>query len=252
MVGALMCTSLFFGAASATPRLAIDPAAVAASDGVSVQLGPVTKDPKSPFFGEEEPWDVAWWNTYPTAAYDSKEKKYKLWYNGVGDCGCAKGKKSCTLADGGLSRPGMCPHLNYNYSTTFGAGGPGFTFYAESDDGVSWTKPSLGQVRLTSTFPLAAHFLIQIWKSPCVEQVAYGGSKANNIVLSSTADPNRGVFLDEHETNSSRRYKVPLSASLSLSLCLSRSLSVCRSLSLPPSLPTYLPTYLPPSLVSRR
>ena len=182
---AAACASLLVGAAAANgaPQLAIDPAAIASSEGVGVQLGPVTKDPKSPFFGEDEPWDVAWWNTYPTAAYDPKEKKYKLWYDGVGDCGCAKGKKTCTVADGGLSTAGMCPHLKYNYSTTFGKGGPGFTYYAESTDGVTWTKPSLGQVE-------------------------FGGSKANNIVLSTTSDPNRGVFLDEHETNSSRRYKM--------------------------------------------
>jgi len=44
-----------------------------------VQLGPVTKDIANPFFGEDRPWDVAWWNTYPTIAYDPTDTKYKLW-----------------------------------------------------------------------------------------------------------------------------------------------------------------------------
>ena len=79
--------------------LAIDPAAVdpAINPGLRVQLGPVAKDTKSPFFGEDKPWDIAWWNTYPTVAYDSSDSKYKIWYNGVGNCSCAKGAKGCSV-----------------------------------------------------------------------------------------------------------------------------------------------------------
>ena len=78
----------------------------------------------------------------------------------------------------------MCPHLGYNYtSTAFGDVLPALTYYAESEDGVHWVKPELGLVD---------------WM----------GSKANNIVLSTNTDPNRGVFLDTHETNSSRKFKM--------------------------------------------
>ena len=76
--------------------------------------------------------DVAWWNTYPTVVHDStaaSEYKYKMWYNGCGDCGCAAGSKSCSVVapfapttPNNLSNNGMCPHLGYNYSSTaFGA-----------------------------------------------------------------------------------------------------------------------------------
>ena len=39
-------------------------------------------------------------------------------------------------------------------------------------------------------------------------QVEFGGSAKNNIVLNTNTDPNRGVFLDTHEKNASRRFKM--------------------------------------------
>ena len=36
----------------------------------------------------------------------------------------------------------------------------------------------------------------------------FGGSTKNNIVLNTNTDPNRGVFLDAHEKNASRRFKM--------------------------------------------
>eukprot|EP01048_Picozoa_sp_COSAG05_P000848 COSAG05_NODE_26_length_29797_cov_35.911139_11_plen_542_part_00 len=173
------------------PYLAIDPSVVAETDSLRVRLGPVKKDASNPFFGEDRLWDVAWWNTYPTITYDTTVSKYKLWYNGCGDCRCAKGVKSCSVVapfgpttPNKLSNNGMCPHLGYNY-TEMKFGGPNLalTYYAESTDGVSWAKPELGLVD-------------------------FAGSKANNIVLSTNTDPNRGVFLDAHETNASRRFKM--------------------------------------------
>jgi hypothetical protein len=161
-----------------------------------VRLGPVTKDAANPFFGEDQKWDVAWWNTYPTITYDATDSKYKLWYNGCGDCGCrADGHqgnfKACPVVapfgpttETNLSSNGMCPHLGYNYSDMqFGGENLALTYYAESTDGVSWVKPSLGLVD-------------------------FAGSKANNIVLNTNTDPNRGVFLDAHEANASRRFKM--------------------------------------------
>jgi hypothetical protein len=178
---------LLVGAVSASaPRryLTIDPSAVSSIEGLEVRLGPVQKDAANPFFGEDREWDVAWWNTYPTVAYDPNASKYKLWYNGCGDCGCGKGSKSCAVVapfgpttPNKLSNNGMCPHLGYNYSQmSFGGENLALTYYAESTDGVSWVKPSLGLV-------------------------SFAGSKANNIVLNTNTDPNRGVFLDAHETN---------------------------------------------------
>ena len=195
-----------------------------------MELGPVKKDSGNPFFGEDRPWDVAWWNTYPTIAYDKTDSKYKLWcattppslppvgplalllrcarsavsswmvcsssdptharYNGCGGCAC-KNAKTCTVVapfapttPTKLSNNGMCPHLGYNYTTMkFDGSNLALTYYAESSDGVAWDKPDLGLVE----------FL---------------GSTKNNIVLNTNSDPNRGVFLDVHETNASRRFKM--------------------------------------------
>lgn len=65
----------------------------------------------------------------------------------------------------------------------FGAENLALTYYAESADGISWVKPNLNLVD-------------------------FAGSKANNIVLNTNTDPNRGVFLDTHEVNASRRFKM--------------------------------------------
>ena len=179
------------GTATAGPHLAIDPSAVSMTHRMHVRLGPVRKDAASPFFGEDRPFDVAWWNTYPTIAYDPNASMYKLWYHGCGDCGCAKGVDRCTVAapfgpttPTKLANNGMCPHLGYNY-TEMQFGGPNLavTYYAESTDGISWVKPELGLVE-------------------------FAGSKNNNIVLNTNVDPNRGVFFDAHETNASRRFKM--------------------------------------------
>ena len=57
------------------------------------------------------------------------------------------------------------------------------TCYAVSQDGVNWTKPSLGVI-------------------------AWNGSTANNIVVSTEADNGRGVMKDTGEVDPSRRYKM--------------------------------------------
>ena len=168
-------------------HLTVDPSAIEASSGMEVTLGPVAKDPANPLFGEDQPWDVAWWNTYPTVAYDATAKKWKLWYDSRQNCGCKRGLQNCSAA--ATSDPGMCPHLGYNVSgDVFDGGGPSkasaAVMYAESSDGLRWTKPPLGLVE-------------------------FRGSTANGIVLSTPGtDPGAGVFLDAHETNASRRFKM--------------------------------------------
>ena len=84
--------------------------------------------------------------------------------------------------------PGMCPHRGYparwRSASTQYAEMRTATFYAESTDGLRWTKPSLGLV-------------------------SWNGSTDNNIVVDAgTCDGNRGVYLDSHDTNASRRFKL--------------------------------------------
>jgi hypothetical protein len=64
--------------------LFVDPSLLQATNSVKVALGPVTKEASNPLFGEGGskggmPWELAWWNTYPTLAFDTAEQKYKMW-----------------------------------------------------------------------------------------------------------------------------------------------------------------------------
>ena len=81
---------------------------------------------------------------------------------------------------------GFCPHLGYNRDWLPSIMGEHrtATLYAESTDGLAFIKPNLGIV-------------------------SWNGSKSNNIVLDAGAyDYNRGVFLDDHDQNISRRFKL--------------------------------------------
>jgi hypothetical protein len=162
---------------AAVRHLLIDPNAVEMqTEGVEISLGNVVKD-DTILLSEDRPWEAAWWNTYPTVAYDAKEKLYKMWYNGNTDCGPA----------GGRHKMGMCPHLKYNYSLKLvqGKKSNGATMYAESKAANGpWTKPDLGLIE-------------------------WNGTKHNNIVLQTPTDPNRGVFLDSNPTSDpAQRFKM--------------------------------------------
>jgi hypothetical protein len=146
---------------------------IKSNSGAQIALGPVTKEKTNPLFGEfgskgGKPWELAWWNTYPTVAYDTADKMYKMWYNGFVGC------KS--------SRKGFCPNKNYPIPNPSN-GTLSATFYAESTDAITWSKPDLGIVK-------------------------WNGSSANNIAFTSgSTDPNRGIFLDLHEADPSKKFK---------------------------------------------
>ena len=195
-------------AAPAAPRrvqLVVDPEAVAAHGGVAVVFGTVTKAQHNPLFAEDHPWEAANRNTYPTAAWDASDQMYKVWYSEpstppwrtrthavhradglVGLCASAALADTNTMCMAGSRGLGFCPHLGYNPTWLPSVMGEHrtATLYAESTDGLSFTKPNLGIV-------------------------SWNGSKSNNIVLDAGAnDYNRGVFLDGHDQNASRRFKL--------------------------------------------
>jgi hypothetical protein len=153
-----------------TRRLvATDPKLFTTSSGVETALGKVTKNAAAPLFGEDQPWELAWWNTYPSVVYDATQKIFKMWYNSNINCSTAFFS--------------VCPHLNYSFPRPRLGGQGGATLYAESTHaGGPWHKPSLG---------------LNIWN----------GSKENNIAVSTPGDPNRGVFLDK-AASTAERYKM--------------------------------------------
>ena len=157
-------------------HLLADPRTVARlGPAAEIAFGPVEKATQNPLLREDKPWEAAWLNTYPTVAFDPTVRKYKLWYNGLTSC-------PPDMYPG----PGMCPHPGYPpaWLPSIQREQRTATFYAESDDGLRRTKPSLGVV-------------------------SWNGTTANNIVVDAgNCDGNRGIFLDPHERNASRRFKI--------------------------------------------
>eukprot|EP00040_Diaphanoeca_grandis_P020184 m.107385 g.107385 ORF g.107385 m.107385 type:complete len:508 (+) comp27790_c0_seq1:123-1646(+) len=157
-------------------RLFASPTTTATRTGFTVELANVTKSSKNPLLREGlSPWDMAWWNTYPSLVYEPSEKKFQLFYNGFASC---TGNQAST----------MCPSTDYPNRTHVPPTDRKIaaTFYAESIDGLQWTRPSLNQVGWPNTL----------------------SSKANNIAIDGgSADPNRGILYDDHEADASKRYK---------------------------------------------
>lgn len=97
--------------------LILDRESVADADRVSFHLNPARKHPENPVLlpGEPHQWDSLQVMWPGTVLYDADDKLFRCWYNGLD--GLQKNRPK-------------------------GAWVPG---YAESKDGVHWTKPKLGQ-----------------------------------------------------------------------------------------------------------
>ena len=137
--------------------LLVDPAVVSAAVDVVVVPGPVTKSQHNPLLKEDQPWEGAWWNTNPSVFFYNDS--YHMYYTSNIVC---SGRKA-----------GMCPHSGWVGPPETVGPKTGLLF-AQSSDGVQWSKPALG-----------------LYAAPP------NNSKANNIVLASAALGN-GVFFDSH------------------------------------------------------
>lgn len=139
-------------------------------ENLELKVCKATKDTASPFFTEGAfetpalPWEARYDNSYPNLIYDGE--KYRCYYTV-----CTRDSDS-----EGVSRK---ERATRDYVPP--AGRITSLCYAESKDGISWTKPALGLVD-------------------------YKGSKANNIVFRYAHGT--GVFFDKDETNPDKRYKL--------------------------------------------
>lgn len=97
-------------------HLIIDEQSVIKHEGVSFHLNPAVKHPDNPVLlpGEPHQWDSLQVSWPATVLYDQSEHKFKCWYSGF----------DCIQSPDRSWKPG----------------------YAESEDGIHWTKPNLGQV----------------------------------------------------------------------------------------------------------
>lgn len=140
--------------------------------GVELRVGEFKKDSRSPFFTEEffsnprKPWEVRYDNSYPNVIFDPLDQRYRLYYTlFIEDHDAANSPLELRPDNPYLPRgdrvTGVC--------------------YAESNDGITWTKPNLGIID-------------------------FHGSRNNNILFKHAHGT--GVFLDEFEADPNRRYKL--------------------------------------------
>ncbi|MDO5728303.1 MAG: hypothetical protein Q4P71_01600 [Actinomycetaceae bacterium] len=125
----------------------------------------------SPFFGEDyfnasqRKWETRFDNSYPNVIYDDEEEIFRLYY-------------TLFLKDGHSEQTPLNQRTLLGYRPFSREVG---LCYAESKDGIEWSKPNLNSV-------------------------SFDGSKNNNIIARKAHGT--GVFLDPAETDRSRRYKM--------------------------------------------
>ncbi len=161
--------------AEETRYLVLDSRVIADVEGAKLTLGEVTKHPENPFFTEDKPWEPRYDNVYPDVIYDEDEKIYKCWYNPF----VVDARVTSTPPE--RRHPDL---IKYNdvKPTDREIG----LCYAVSTDGIHWEKPNL-------------------------DLAEYEGGKENNIVTRRRGVA--GVYKDDRDPDSARRYKMFFSAS---------------------------------------
>ncbi len=123
------------------------------------------KDARNSLFGEDEPWEVRYDNLYPNVRRDPASGLYQCWY-------------SPFIVDDAVSGTPAADRPKTTYAPEIREMG---VCYAESQDGIAWTKPDLGLVE-------------------------FEGSKNNNLVA--RGPHGAGVSFGPWETEAARRYKM--------------------------------------------
>jgi len=168
---ALLSLALLGACAAAAPKyMLLDDRNVISSD-ASFVLGSVTKDPAGAMIKEEREYEMRMDNGQPNVWYDPALGKWRAWYSAF--TSCSKPKESVPFCNNASQ---TCGTPSSSSKASRGTG----LLYAESDDGLTWVKPSLGLVD---------------WK----------GSKNNNLVMNDGMTT--GVYLDEMAP-SAERYKI--------------------------------------------
>lgn len=139
------------------------------AEGVRRALG---RPVKQTILSADRPWERASLQGHQAVLFDRAEGKYKLWY-----------RAACPSAEDEPKRPNA-NDANVDPSERGAVARRVFLCYAESSNGLDWTKPALG------LFP-------------------FGGDRANNIVreIGSGDSMFWNIVKDEAETDPSRRYK---------------------------------------------
>ena len=91
--------------------------------GLTRRMEHPTRHPANPLIAQDQPWERRSISLYGTVMFDPRVGKYRCWY-------------SATESDDGVPDTPEAPGTKEYYQC-----------YAESDDGIAWTKPPVGQVR---------------------------------------------------------------------------------------------------------
>ena len=144
--------------------------------GAKLTVGKPKKHPRNPLFGEDRSWEVRFDNMYPNAVFDERDRCFKLWYTlFVVDPATTR-----TPRKKRLEIPGLYGKTDHVYREKGRPREMGLCF-AKSKDGLAWEKPELGNV-------------------------AFGGSKKNNLI--GRGLHGMGVFLDSRDPDPKRRFKM--------------------------------------------
>lgn len=152
-----------------------DTRVVAQSEGVQTVLGTVEKHPANPLFGEDQPWEVRFDNLYPNVLHDD-DGLFKCWYSTFTD------DQATTATPLAQRSPGSYVARLREARERYGKAAREMgVCYAVSVDGLTWTKPELGEND-------------------------YAGSCANNLVMRYAHG--NGIFKDPHAVDSAESYKM--------------------------------------------
>jgi len=165
--------SLLWGAAAAgrasasrgEKHLLLDPRIIERAEGVQLSPGKVQKDTRNPLFREDRPWEARFDNLYANVLFEERDKRFKCWY-------------SPFIIDEAVSATPREQRAAIPYKPRNREMG---VCYAESKDGLVWTKPRLGLVE-------------------------FSGSTSNNLVM--RGPHGAGLWKDPREADPARRYKM--------------------------------------------
>ena len=151
-------------------HLLLDSRIISSTSNASLKIGTVEKHPDNPLFGEDKPWEPRLDNVYGAVIFDEKDSIWKCWYNPfVVD-------EMTTRTPEDKRNPYDTEYKDWDYERKIGV------CYAYSSDGLNWIKPNLGLVE-------------------------FNGNKNNNLIMWVPGPHGLGVFLDEQDPDTSRRFK---------------------------------------------
>eukprot|EP01045_Picozoa_sp_COSAG04_P016592 COSAG04_NODE_1397_length_6930_cov_2.619236_5_plen_309_part_00 len=153
VLAALALAAASLGApAGRTKRLLLDSRVVRAATDLELVPGDVVKSPANPVLSDANPaqarpWEVRYDNMNPNVYWDGG--RYRLWYFAFTACDPANATRG-TPADTCSNKPHW-PCTGVPAASVGPGGRPGAQMYAESPDGIVWTKPALGLITDSST-----------------------------------------------------------------------------------------------------